>query len=242
MKLNRRSFFKTIFLTISAALAVTWKTFGRKEDKGVRYGMVIDLKKCVGCKSCTVACKAENHTPPGVLYMVVMEEEIGEYPNVRQRFMPRPCFHCKNPSCVPVCPTKATYKRDDGIVPIDYDKCIGCRYCITACPYGARYFDFGEDYNESLTSYDNSASPEYGESQIRQKGKSPMGNARKCHFCLHRVKNGLLPACASTCIGGAIYFGDLNEPNGELRQLIVKRGHMRLKEELGNEPSVYYLL
>ncbi|RMG41135.1 MAG: 4Fe-4S dicluster domain-containing protein, partial [Planctomycetota bacterium] len=140
---DRRTFLKSAATVAAAATVAGCEQAPRT---GKRYGMVIDLQKCIGCNTCAVACKAENHTPPGVSYMVVLEEEIGEYPNVRRRFIPRPCMQCEKPSCTMVCPTAATYTRDDGVTVIDYDKCIGCRYCITACPYGARSFDFGHDY------------------------------------------------------------------------------------------------
>ncbi|MFQ5927268.1 MAG: 4Fe-4S dicluster domain-containing protein, partial [Terriglobia bacterium] len=170
------------------------------EKSAVRWGMIVDLKKCVGCKACTVACQAENHTPPGVAYNVVMEEEIGQYPDVRRQFIFRPCMQCQNSSCTLVCPTGATYHREDGIVAIDYDKCIGCRYCIAACPYGARSFDYGHNYYEQFTRFEEQPSPEYGENRKRRKGKSPIGNVRKCTFCLHRLTKGLSPACAETCM------------------------------------------
>ncbi|MBI4511325.1 MAG: 4Fe-4S dicluster domain-containing protein [Deltaproteobacteria bacterium] len=235
--------------TSTVALAtVGLSTKAQKLDKNpVRWGMVIDLQRCVGCKACTVACKAENHTPPGVAYNVVMEEETGEFPHVTRRFLPRPCMQCANSSCTKVCPTGATYHRPDGIVAVDYDKCIGCRYCIAACPYGARSFDYGHNYAADLTPHEKQPSPEYGQKRRREKGKSPMGNARKCTFCVHRVTNGLSPACAETCMGRAIHFGNLNDPeasctvHGENLRELLKRSHMRLKEELGNEPAVYYL-
>lgn len=110
--------------------------------------MVIDTRKCVGCDACTVGCVAENKLPPGVVYRPVVKEEFGIFPNVQLRFTPRPCMQCETPPCTPVCPVKATWKRPDGIVTIDYDKCIGCRYCITACPYHARTSDFGEFYGQ----------------------------------------------------------------------------------------------
>jgi len=216
-----------------------------------QYGMVIDLRKCIKCDACTVACIAENHLPPGVFYNEVMQVEVGEYPNVRREFLPRPCMQCGNPPCVPVCPTGATYKREeDGIVVIDYDWCIGCRYCMAACPYGARYFDFGEEYqpkDRSLgtvardVSYELAPSPEYGEGRVRKGRASPIGNVRKCTFCLHRVSQGLKPACVEACLGGARYFGNLSDPDDPLWKLITENGHFRLKEELGTEPSVYYL-
>lgn len=209
-----------------------------------RWGMVINLRQCVGCAACTVACKAENHLPPGVVYRPVMEEEGGSYPNVRRHFLPRPCMQCEEPSCVAVCPVKATYKRPDGIIAIDYNKCIGCRYCLTACPYGARSFDFGLFYTEGtprMEPYESDPSPEYGKLWPRRHGRSPIGNARKCTFCLHRLEAGILPVCVTTCIGGATNFGDLNDPGSLVAELLAREGVMRLKEEFGTEPKVYYL-
>lgn len=212
------------------------------------WGMVIDLKKCVGCNACTIACKVENNTPPGVTYHVVIEEEIGRYPNVTRRFLPRPCLQCEHPPCTRVCPVKATYKRADGVVVVDYEACIGCRYCLAACPYGARSFDFGEFYTADqtpyLAEYDLNPSFEYGQKWQRDPAHrtSPIGNARKCTFCLHRLEKGMLPACITTCIGRARYFGDLNDPASLVARQAASPHVMRLKEELGTEPSVYYLL
>lgn len=156
-------------------------------DAGKRYGMVIDLEKCVGCDSCTVACKAENRTPPNVSYNVVMEVEHGTYPDTKRVNLPRPCMQCENPPCVQVCPVSATYKMANGIVNIDYDRCIGCRYCLVACPYGARYSDFGLDYADETMEDGRLTSPEYGVARgERAPFKSPIGNARKCSFCYHR--------------------------------------------------------
>lgn len=216
------------------------------QRKKRKWGMVIDLQRCVGCRACTAACKQENKTPPGVSYTVVFEEEIGEFPNVRKQWVPRPCMHCENSSCTRVCPVKATYAREDGIVIVDYDKCIGCRYCIAACPYGARYFDFGENYPQQVTAFGEIASPEYKRNAVRQAGRPPIGNVRKCTFCLHKQdENGNYrepPACVQTCMGRAIHFGDLNDPESEVNYLLATRRSMRLKEELGNEPNVYYLV
>ena len=131
--------------------------------------MIIDLKRCVGCKACTVACKAENHTPPGVAYNVVLEEESGTYPYNKKVFIPRPCMQCERSSCTMVCPVSATYHREDGIVVVDYDKCIGCRYCIASCPYGARSFDYGHNYSEDLSNpWEQQPSPEYGQHRKRK--------------------------------------------------------------------------
>ncbi|MDP2950038.1 MAG: 4Fe-4S dicluster domain-containing protein [Chloroflexota bacterium] len=218
--------------------------------------MVIDLRKCIGCSACTIACKAENHLPPGVVYRPVIEQEEGEYPNVTRHFLPRPCMQCDDPPCTPVCPVSAPGKRDDGIIVIDYNACIGCRYCLAACPYSARYFDFGEDYTDdadtlfggsSKQPYEEAASPEYGKRWTRTgQLSSPVGNARTCQFCIHRLDAGMLPACVTTCIGGATYFGDEKDPDSLVNELLARgttSGRtMRLKEELGTDPHVYYLL
>lgn len=229
---------------LSAGCAIGERGRSPRGKKGspIQYGMVIDLRKCIGCQACTTACKAENKTPPGIFYNIVMEEETGQYPLVRRTFLPKNCMQCQRSSCSLVCPVKATYVREDGIVMVDYDRCIGCRYCITACPYGARAFDFGDFYNHPPTAFELAPSVEYGEGRRRQQGKSPIGGIRKCHFCIHRIEKGLEPSCIPVCLGGARYFGNLNEPEGKLQRLIISRSHMRLKEELGNEPSVYYLL
>ncbi|NCP87769.1 MAG: (4Fe-4S)-binding protein [Anaerolineae bacterium CG_4_9_14_3_um_filter_57_17] len=210
-----------------------------------RWVMVIDLRKCVGCTACTIACVAENKLPPGVVYRPVLMEEIGTYPNVSMKFLPRPCMQCDEPPCVPVCPVSATFKRPDGIVAINYDECIGCRYCITACPYSARTFDAGRFYTSDtpqLESYETLPNFEYSESWDRSKGDSPIGNARKCQFCAHRLDAGMLPACVTTCIGRATYFGDANDPDSLVSELSASPNMMRLKEEMGTEPKVYYLV
>jgi molybdopterin-containing oxidoreductase family iron-sulfur binding subunit len=218
-----------------------------------RYGMVIDTRRCVGCKACVVACKAENKTPPGVSYTVVLDGVLGNRPDNKPLFMTKPCFHCEHPPCVDVCPVAATFKRQqDGIVVVDYDRCIGCRYCITACPYGARYFDYGDNYPAIAegTPVASIPSPEYGQFRERHSGKSPVGNVRKCTFCLHlQDENGRYdkaagrwPACVKTCTGHALFFGDFNDPESEVSRLLRERQAVRLKEELGTEPNVYYLL
>lgn len=229
--------------TILRMQAELQKTLAKPVEQR-RWVMVIDLRKCGGCSACTIACKAENVLPPGVVYRPVLEEELGEYPNVRRRFIPRPCMQCDEPPCTPVCPVKATYKRPDGIVEIDYEKCIGCRYCVTACPYNARSADFGLYYAGKASKapgYEKRAAFEYGKEWPRRNGKSPIGNARKCHFCLHRLNAGMLPACVTTCLGGATYFGDANDPESLVSALIAQPGVLRLKEELGTKPKVYYV-
>ncbi len=219
-----------------------------------RWVMVIDLRKCVGCHACTIACVAENKLPPGVVYRQVVEQEIGTYPNVSKRFMPRPCLQCDDPPCTPVCPVNATYKRADGIVVMDYDRCIGCRYCMNACPYNSRYFDFGfSKYDETPKRNDAILAEEgevieslpafeYGKARVRRREQSPIGNVRKCHFCAHRLEVGELPACVTTCIGRSTYFGDANDPDSLVAALIASPNVIRLREELGTEPKVYYLV
>lgn len=259
-ELGRRSFLKLVGLgiftatvaSLPSALSQAVEATGTKRK--FRYGMAIDLKRCVNCKACTVACKLENKTPPGVAYNPVIEEEIGEFPKVQRRWFPRPCFHCEKAPCIgKVCPVDATFKREqDGIVIVDHDKCIGAGYCIKACPYGARILDVGENYPAQETEYGKIPSPEfYGKYGLREKEKAPIGNARKCTFCLHlQDADGRYTrptACAETCMGKAIHFGDFltGQCVGhgcDLNELLAKRKWMRLKEELGTEPNVYYLL
>lgn len=216
------------------------------DGKKRRWGMVIDTRKCINCKACTVACKAENNTPPGVAYTVVMEQPSPETDKLT--FFSKPCFHCENPPCVPVCPTGATYKRtEDGIVMMDYDVCIGCRYCITACPYGSRYADFGDQYDKvDVPNKYDLPSVEYNEFRPVEGNKSTHGIVRKCNFCIHmqneKGEYTDTPACVKSCVGHALNFGDFNDPESNVSQLLEKHPHIRLKEELGAEPNVYYIL
>jgi Fe-S-cluster-containing dehydrogenase component len=220
---------------------------------GVRkWVMVIDTRKCTGCHACTIACVAEHKLPPGVVYRPVIEEELGTYPHVTFRHTPRPCLQCDNPPCVPVCPVGATWKSPDGIVDIDYEACIGCRYCLTACPYQARTSDFGEDWTTGTPGagkmpYETLPVIEYGKSRARKHGAfgiehSPIGNARKCHFCRPRIAQGLLPQCVTSCIGRATFFGDASDPDALVTSLMHRPNATRLKEALGTEPRVYHLV
>lgn len=212
------------------------------KNKNPRWAMVIDLRKCIGCHTCTVACKSENRTPPGVNYNVVLTEEKGEIPNVSLTHIPRPCMQCDNPPCAQVCPVKATYKLVDGITAIDYERCIGCRYCMAACPYGARYFDLGHSYNEEMLTYDEIQANEYGIDWGKRRGqKAPQGVVRKCHFCFHRLQRGEEPACVEICLGDARYFGDLSDPESVVSKLAQSPRAFYLKEEMGTHPRVIYL-
>lgn len=176
-----------------------------------RYAMVIDLRRCIGCHSCSVACKSENAVPLSVWRTWVKVIEKGKYPNVSISFLPSLCNNCENPICVTVCPVNASYKREDGIVMIDPHRCIGCKYCMAVCPYDVRYVNPLKKY------------------------------VQKCFWCNHRVEAGLEPACVETCVGGARYFGDINDPKSEVSRLLAKNPVQVLKPELGTDPQVYYI-
>lgn len=204
-----------------------------------KWVMVIDLAKCDGCRDCTKACSHMHYVPPMQEWIKVFE--ITDNPAAGSFFLPRPCMQCDNPPCVRACPVGATYKRSDGIVIQDDDRCIGCRNCIAQCPYAARSFNWAEPPHtaEELA---HPYSVEYNYPHRK-------GTVEKCIFCPEELRAGRLPACAATCKMGAIYFGDelddaVTNGKGETIQLskIAKRGAgFRLMEELGTEPRVYYL-
>jgi len=197
-----------------------------------RYGMVIDLKKCIGCDTCSIACKEENATPRGVLWNRVLKYETGKYPHSKLNFLPVTCMHCKEPDCQKVCPTGATIKRPDGIVTIDSKKCIGCCYCVIACPYGARHF-LDKIYNY----YEGHVTPF---ERIGFK-KHKAGTVEKCDFCLDLVQKGQEPACVTACIANARFFGDLDDPESEVSKLIKENDTFIISPKTGLEPSCYYL-
>ncbi len=179
-----------------------------------KYVFVIDLRKCVGCYACQVACKQENDVPIGNFRSTVKLRQDGRYPDVTWRFLPVLCNQCDNPPCVKACPVPgATFKRKDGLVLIDKEKCIGCDYCVTACPYDARYV---------------------------WKDKK----ADKCDFCLHLLKQNKLPACVRACMGKARYIGDINDPQSKVSKLIAEnKDRIKVrKPEFNTKPSDYYIL
>lgn len=204
----------------------------------MRYGMAIDLKRCIGCHTCSVACKSANNLPNNIWWNRVltiggetMDTPAGTYPNNQLQYLPVNCQHCENPSCVKACPVGATYKREeDGIVIQDYDKCIGCRMCMVACPYNARSFNWSK--------------PEYYVDFPLGDYDAPVHQynvVEKCTFCVNRIARDEKPACMELCIGRARYWGDLDDPNSEVSKAIKGRAYVKLLEEKGTKPSIFYL-
>jgi tetrathionate reductase subunit B len=196
-----------------------------------QWAMLIDLRRCTSCKACTAGCISEQKSPPGIIYRPVYEEEKGTYPKVKRSYTPRPCQQCDNPPCVAVCPNKgegkATWKANkglaSGIVMINYSECIGCGKCVVACPYKARGLDGGDFYTDNtpeVQGYETAPTMEYGKKWTRNKPKLPIGTARKCHFCIHRLKQGMVPMCVSTCICRANYFGDLSDAESLIAKMM----------------------
>lgn len=197
-----------------------------------KYGMVIDLKKCIGCNACVVNCKSEHNTPTGVFQTMVLEKEIGKYPDCNRVFLPVLCNHCGDPTCVDVCPTKATYQRDDGVVLIDYEKCIGCVACVEHCPYSVRKLvkDNRTLYHDGKTVF---------EKPVHQRILNDV--VTKCDFCYHRIDEGRVPACAEICPTSARIFGDLSDENSKVSTLIKRYNGWTMLPEKNTDPRVYYI-
>lgn len=209
-----------------------------------RWGMVFDMDRCVGCQTCTIACKQANETSSGVMWRSVLDFEVGEYPEVDRTFLLTGCQHCDTPPCVPVCPTGATWKRDDGLVVIDYDICIGCGSCVVGCPYQARSI-----VKEQL-SYYRGAPTVLERRPIHEQRE---GVAQKCTFCINRIDDGLAhglkpgidpaatPACAASCISKAISFGNFADPASNVSRLVAENKAHRMHEALGTNPFIHYI-
>lgn len=176
-----------------------------------RYGMLIDTRVCTGCGTCRAACQSQNGLRPEESFITYYIREHGTYPNASVEFVPTQCMHCDDAPCVAVCPTGASYVSDSGIVEIDQGRCIGCKYCMAACPYQARWVD------------------------------DDTGEVGKCTFCHHRTAHGLLPACVSTCVTRARYFGDLDDPSSDIAKKVADVGGEALFADLGLNPSVLYV-
>jgi len=213
-----------------------------------RWGMLINLNKCIGCYACMLACKQEHFLPPDIFWCRVLIGEVGRYPAVLKLIYPVLCNHCEEAACVDVCPTGASIRREDGTVTIDYDKCVGCRYCIMACPYQQRSF-FSNDRKEHF--------PDQGLTELEVIGRQlypfQEGTVVKCNFCVERIDAGLerglkpgtdreaTPACVIACPAKARYFGDLDDPTCEVSRLIGEKKAFQLHPEFGTNPSVYYI-
>ena len=203
-----------------------------------RYGMAIDLSRCIGCNTCAAACKVSNNLPKDVWWNVVHTEgrdfadtSKGTYGGEMQlSWLPVNCMHCENAVCEEVCPTGATVKRDDGIVTVDEETCIGCKSCMEACPYDVRRLIENEpEYYLELPIGDPAAKSHKG------------GTVEKCDFCAGRIDRGEKPACMELCPGRARYWGDLDDPESEVSQFLSGRNATVLLEEEGTSPSVYYV-
>lgn len=253
-ELDRREFLRLIAgLGVSAAAGGwVYAVFLAHDDpvavathsavEGPYWAMVIDLHKCIGCERCVYACQATNDTSSNHLWNIVLRDEATFEKPV---FLPRPCMHCEHAPCVEVCPVKATYHRPDGLVEMDYDRCIGCRYCMVACPYGSRVFNWEENDEP------NPQVPTWGSPEVERRGR---GVVEKCTFCSHRLDAALekglrpgydkaaTPACCNVCPTEARVFGDLRDPDSPSSRALRNRQSVVLRSDLGTHPRVFYLL
>jgi molybdopterin-containing oxidoreductase family iron-sulfur binding subunit len=224
---------------------------GTTADPAHKFGLAIDVGACIGCRRCMYGCKEENNIPDTIsplwieLFELKSDVDLTGHPSMQDLkdgattsytqspredrwYMPVQCFHCDNAPCVKVCPTGATYKADDGLVLMDYQKCIGCRLCVVACPYSSRRFNWSKP--TGLFEKTNELVP------LR-----PLGVVEKCTLCAHRTRRGKLPRCVEVCPVQARHFGDLNDPDSELSQILKQNSSYRLLEEMNTRPSIRYI-
>lgn len=250
--INRRKFLKIVSFAGGVALAGKWsfEALSQKDNpkntKTKRWAMVIDTKKCEqhpDCNICIEACHSYHNVPnltkaKDQIKWIWKDEFRNAFLTQENEFLPKGlnhqsvillCNHCENPPCTNVCPTKATWKREDGIVMMDWHRCIGCRYCIAACPYGSRSFNW-----QDPRPYINTLNPEF---PTRTKGV-----VEKCTFCAERLARGKAPICVISCPERALIFGDLNDPGSEVRKVLSENFSIRRKPELGTHPEVFYIV
>ncbi len=224
-----------------------------------KYVMVIDLQRCAGCGSCILACKTENNLTEGIRWADKITETKGTFPNVRYNYTPTRCNHCSEAPCVSGCPTTAMYKTEEGITMHAPDKCIGCRYCMSRCPYGVISFNAqspherwgkreasvvaGASAGAEVVDRANGNVPPYfnPEPVADYAGVRPKGVVEKCIGCYHRLKQGELPYCVEACPAKARIYGDIEDPSSDVSRILASNTPTRLKEELGTEPNVYYI-
>ena len=226
------------YLNFDEHMAIVSKLEAREGIAGKKFVMVVDLASCKNARSCVSACQKWHGRPKETEWLTV--KLLQDSPKGAPYWFPKQCFHCDNPPCVKVCPVDATFKRQDGIVLIDNDRCIGCKFCMAACPYSTRVFNWAEpEENDKVA--EQPYSPETG---IPAK----VGTVEKCDFCPDRAREGMLPPCVEACPNGVFWYGDENEDtvsNGQetmsFKQLITDRAGYRFMEDLGTQPRVYYL-